>query len=115
MLIAEGRGANTKYYIQKGADTGSKKLLGLPDKLTMSFSCSSEQDPLYLRVSGSVINIGYKYVTFKSTTDTYFQYNGELTSLGTFDISNLSVFRFTSRGQRYSGSHIVEVILSNPL
>lgn len=28
LLIAEGSGANTKYYIQQGADSASKKLLG---------------------------------------------------------------------------------------
>lgn len=31
-FITKGSGANTKYYIQQGADTGSKKLLGRPDK-----------------------------------------------------------------------------------
>lgn len=27
-IISEGEGENTKYYLQKGADTASKKLLG---------------------------------------------------------------------------------------
>lgn len=29
-MIAEGNGVDTKYYIQQGADTASKKLLGSP-------------------------------------------------------------------------------------
>lgn len=45
-MIAEGSGAATKYFIQKGADTASKKLLGRPEKYyvtgyynsTLSFS-----------------------------------------------------------------------------
>ena len=40
-LIVEGSGANTKYYIQRGADTASKKPLGS---------------------SGSFIHVNYPYV-----------------------------------------------------
>lgn len=81
----------------------------------MSFSCSAEEEPGYTRVMGSIVNIGYKYVTFKSVNDSYFLYNGIHTSLGTYEIANVMTISFNSRGQRYAKSHSVEVILSNPI
>lgn len=40
-LITEGSGANTKYYIQLGADTASKKLLGSTKPVLLASEVSS--------------------------------------------------------------------------
>lgn len=100
IFITEGSGVNTKYYIQKGADSASKKFLGVRhyinvlakviDTLTISIDISKlDNDFSRYKASNFLVDIpllriyvgqGTPYMTFDvSFSKTYDNYKGILT------------------------------------
>lgn len=83
-LVTEGSGANTKYYIQKGADTASKKLLG--SGKTHVLSAGSANGTLSYSVNVSNIS-GYKSFTANNFRVTYALYSALSNTLSGVNVS----------------------------